>query len=77
MSKVDRLKTEIAFHEKMFFASLAGMLALIGWLAANYKTSDTWLVAFAVLGLMGSCGFGIDQYRRIKRLLIDLEDCDD
>lgn len=77
MSKLDRLKTEIAFHEKMFFASVAGMLALIGWLAGNYQTSATWLVACAVLGLMATCGFGIDQYRRIKRLLLDLEDCDD
>ena len=73
---MERLKTEIAFHEKMFFASLAAMLALIGWLAANYETSATWLVAAALLGLIGACGFGIDQYRRIKRLLNDLEDSD-
>ncbi len=75
MSKLDRIKTEIAFHEKMFFASMAAMLALIGWLTASYKTTAPWLLALAVLGLLGASLFGVDQYRRIKKLLVELEKC--
>ncbi|NND79705.1 MAG: hypothetical protein HKN53_07395 [Maribacter sp.] len=73
MPKIDRIKTEIAFHEKMFFGALAAMLALIGWMASNYQTSTSWLLLVALAGFLGVCIFGIDQYRRIKRLLVELE----
>ena len=73
MPKIDRIKTEITFHEKMFFGALAAMLALIGWMASNYQTATVWLLLVALAGLLSSCIFGIDQYRRIKRLLVELE----
>lgn len=73
MPKIDRIKTEIAFHEKMFFGALAAILALIGWMASNYQTSTVWLLLVALAGFLGACVFGIDQYRRIKRLLVELE----
>ncbi len=75
MPEIDRIKTEIAFHEKMFFAAVAGLLALIGWLASNYEDVAWWLVALGFFGILGAVGFGIDQYRRIKRLLVELGEC--
>ena len=75
MSKLDRLKAEIAFHEKMFFSSVAAMLALIAWLSASYTAGPAWLLFLAVLGLLGVSVFGVDQYRRIKKLLVELEEC--
>jgi hypothetical protein len=30
MPKIERIKAEISFHEKMFFAALAMVLALVG-----------------------------------------------
>ena len=70
MPKIDRIKTEIAFHEKLFFGALAAILALIGWMASN----ALWLLLVALAGFFGACIFGVDQYRRIKRLLVELED---
>ena len=75
MSRLDRIKAEIAFHEKMLFASIAAMLALIGWLTAKYQDQAAWLVFLGVAALFGICVFGIDQYRRIKKLLVELEEC--
>ena len=75
MPKIDGIKSEISFHEKMFFGAVATLLALTGWLASNYQASSTWLVFMAVCGLAGAGLFGIDQYRRIKRLLVELEEC--
>lgn len=75
MSKLERIKAEIAFHEKMFFVSIASMLALIGWLAVNYQEQESWLVFLAVVGLLGVSVFGVDQYKQIKKLLVELEEC--
>ncbi len=36
MSKIERIKAEISFHEKMFFAALAVVMALAGWAAEHY-----------------------------------------
>jgi len=35
MSKIERIKAEISFHEKMFFAALAVVMALVGWAAEH------------------------------------------
>ena len=32
MSESDSIKANIAFHEKMFFAAIAILVALIGWM---------------------------------------------
>lgn len=59
MSKADAIKAEIGFHEKMFFAALAGLLTLIGWLASSYKTASLCMIIAAVGGLLGAGLFGI------------------
>jgi len=74
MSKLDRIKAEISFHEKMFFAAVAAVLALMGWLAANIESDNTILLFLGVCALLGSVIFGLQQYRVVKRLLKALED---
>jgi hypothetical protein len=37
MSELDYIKVRIAFHEKIFFASLAVVFGLLGWIASNYQ----------------------------------------
>jgi cell division protein FtsL len=38
MSKLDRIKAEISFHEKMFFTAIAMMLGLLAQLSIPLKT---------------------------------------
>jgi Flp pilus assembly protein TadB len=73
--KIERISREISFHEKMFFGALAAMFAIISWLVTNYETANLWIVALGACGLLGAAIFGIDQYRRIKRLLEEMEKC--
>jgi uncharacterized MAPEG superfamily protein len=52
MSKIDRIKAEISFHEKMFFAALAVILALTGWAAENYLVaSRKFILLFIIMYL--------------------------
>jgi len=74
MSKSERLKAEIGFHEKLFFSSMALIMALIGWGASNYQTVSEWILLGAALGLLFSIGFGVWNYRQIQKLLEALED---
>ena len=74
MSKSDRLKAEIAFHEKMFFTSLALTLAVIGWTIEKADvTGDLMLIGAAMCSGLTSA-FGIWNYRQIRTLLEKLED---
>jgi hypothetical protein len=71
--KIDRIKAEIAFREKMFFAALAVILAVIGWAAERYLTVSFWMLSLAGAGLFCSLGFAFWSYKQMKRLLEDLE----
>jgi Flp pilus assembly protein TadB len=73
MPKIDRIKAEISFHEKMFFAALAVILALIGWAVERYLVVSFWMLALAAVGLFFSLAFAFWSYKRMKRLLEDLE----
>ncbi|TQV84245.1 hypothetical protein FKG94_06195 [Exilibacterium tricleocarpae] len=74
MSKSDRLKAEIAFHEKMFFAALAVFVALIAWAVENYQAVNGWILATAAAGSTLAIGFGLWNYRQIQALLKELSD---
>jgi hypothetical protein len=76
MSKLDRLKAEISFHEKMFFTAIAMMLGLLGWAANNYLSASTGVLFLAMIGLFGTAGFGVWNYKRIKQLLERLENAE-
>lgn len=73
MSKVDRIKAEISFHEKMFFAALAVILALVGWAAEHYLIISFWILLLCAIGFFCSLAFALWSYKQIKRLLENLE----
>ena len=54
MSKLDRLKAEISFHEKMFFTAIAMILGLLGWAANNYLTVSA-VVPFFINDWLNRC----------------------
>jgi uncharacterized membrane protein YqaE (UPF0057 family) len=68
MPKLERIKAEIAFHEKMFFAALAVVLALVGWAAEHYLTISSWILLLCALGFFCSLVFALWSYKQIKRL---------
>ena len=74
MSKLDKIKAEIAFHEKMFFAALTVVIGLIGWSASNFLSTSVFVLLLALFGMFASSIFGVFQYRLIKRLIEELED---
>lgn len=74
MSESKSIKANIAFHEKIFFAAIATLMTLIGWIASNYpSTNSVLLVVVLIIGFF-SGGFVVYQYRLIKRLIKELKD---
>ena len=76
MSKADRYKAEISFHEKMFFAALAVSLSLLAWAFKNYTEINFWFMIFVFIGFTASVGFGFWNFKQIKNLLEDLENAE-
>ena len=37
MPKIDKIKADISFHEKLFLGFMAALFAQIAWIAANYE----------------------------------------
>jgi len=74
MSRLDRLKADISFHEKMFFAALAIIFGLIGWSASNFLNTSLFVMLLAFCSLSVAIVFGVYQYRFIKKLIRELED---
>ncbi|MCU7835445.1 MAG: hypothetical protein KZQ83_09330 [gamma proteobacterium symbiont of Taylorina sp.] len=73
MSKIDKIKAEISFHEKMFFAALAVVIGLIGWAASNFLNVPSFILFLILFGVFASSIFGIFQYKFIKQLIKELE----
>ena len=76
MSRIDSLKANIAFHEKMFFAALAIVLSLTGWIVTNYLAVRVPLLILAFAVNVGGIAFGVYQYRVIKQLIRELENAE-
>jgi len=74
MSKLDKLKADISFHEKLFFSALAVLMGLTGWAASNFLSVPVFVMIFAFFGLLSSVIFAVFQYRFIKKLIKELED---
>ena len=76
MGRLDRIKAEISFHEKMFFTAIAMILCLLGWAANNYRSTDAVVLFLATTGLIGAAGFGVWNYKKVKQLLEKLENAE-
>ncbi|WP_027148876.1 hypothetical protein [Methylobacter tundripaludum] len=74
MSKLEGIKVELSFHEKILFAAVAIMITLVGWTAANYLVVKSWLLFMALLAIVGISIFIVYQYRIIKKLIKELID---
>jgi hypothetical protein len=75
MPKLDELKARLSFAEKMLFASLAIIFALVGWMSGNFDNSNAWLLAGAFAVLLFSTVFCVLSYRYIKRLIEEIGEC--
>lgn len=73
MSESESIKAEISFHEKMFFAAIAILVTLVGWMASNYLTANGLVLVFVLFGIVGASAYVIYQYRLIKRLIQELK----
>ena len=73
MSESESIKADIAFHEKMFFAAIALIITLIGWLASSYGSSNDTLAVLALIACFLSACFTVYQYRLVKRLIKELK----
>ena len=74
MSESESIKANIAFHEKMFFAAIAVLVTLAGWMASNYTIVSGLLLVSAFVVSVFSGVYVIYQYRLIKRLIKELKD---
>lgn len=52
MSESESIKADIAFHEKMFFAAIAILVTLIGWMASNYPSVGSLVLISALVGIV-------------------------
>jgi len=73
MSESESIKADIAFHEKMFFAAIAVLVTLIGWISSNYAEAGTLHLSLASLTAGFTGVYVIFQYRLIKRLIKELK----
>lgn len=74
MSESESIKADIAFHEKMFFVAIAALMALIGWMTANYMIVSSLLLIIVLVVSFFSGIYVVYQYRLIKRLIKELKD---
>jgi hypothetical protein len=69
---LDRLREELAIQKQLFFAALAIMFGLTGWIVVN--ADRYWLVlAAGALAVVFSGVFGYSRYKRMNQLLEEIE----
>lgn len=73
MARLERIKAEIGFDEKQFFAALAILVTIIGWCSTQYQTANSLLVIAAIILAAMMTFVGIYKYRRIHTLPVALE----
>ena len=66
MPKIDKIKADISFHEKLFFGFMAALFAQIAWIAANYEAIRWSLLLVSLVAMIGTIAFCVTQYRTIK-----------
>ena len=73
MPNSDRVKAEVAFIEKLFFASLAIVVAVTGWLVGEYSKANALMTAGAGVMVVSGLCFCAWACRKIYKLFGDLE----
>lgn len=70
MAKIDELKERMALLKFWLGILVAVFMALVGWLATNYKNTDLLLIIGASVCVVSSC-FGVFIVNRRIRALLD------
>lgn len=76
MARIDRLKAEIGFNEKQFFAAIAIVATLVAWCVSEYLTAHLWLVSGAIVLIILISLVAFFKHRRVSILLEALENAE-
>ena len=72
---LEELKVKLAFFEKLFFAGLAIVVILSGWIASNYDKTSVWILLGAVIAFFLTAIGMVIVYRNIKTLFKAIGKC--
>lgn len=73
MTKLDKLKEDIAFEKQVFFLFFAAGFGILGWLFTNATTADRFLLYIAGAGEAVDVVILAYFGRRIKNKIQELE----
>lgn len=74
MAKLDNVKADLGFSEKLFFGAMAIMVGVISWTQTGYVDAQRWQLVIAFVAICSVAVYNIQIYRKIKRLTKELED---
>ncbi|MEE9425243.1 MAG: hypothetical protein V3V18_09725 [Methylococcales bacterium] len=74
MSKLDRLKEEIAYQKYYLSVAIAIVVGLSGWLGVHVKSADSSLIIAGSIVVIFSSFFAYTRHKRIYQLLQEIED---
>ena len=73
MSKLDRLKEDLAIQKLLFSISVALVVGLTGWVVANFDRH--WLLLLSsTIAVVAGAFFGYSRFSRMNQLLREIED---
>ncbi len=74
MSKLDRLKEDIAYQKYYLSVAIAIVIGLSGWLGVHVKSADASLMIAGSIVVIFSSLFAYTRHKRIDQLLQEIED---
>ncbi len=74
MSKVDRLKEELAYIRYYISVAITGAIAISGWLVMNIETATWYSIIGGSAVVIFSVLFVYTRHKRVEQLLQELED---
>ena len=72
VSKLDRLKEELAIQKQLFFVALAIAIALVGWVATHLD-AELLMLVLCTGTIIGDIVFAMTRLRRMYQLLEEIE----
>ena len=73
MPKLERLKEELAIQKQLFFAAVAVVLGLTGWVVTNLEKHWLLIAAGSIVVVLSGL-FAATRFRRMGQLLEEIED---
>ena len=74
MGELDEKKLEIDYLEKLFFAALAAVFALLGWLASNYESVSLVILVLAFISFLVGVLFVYNVNSKIRKLIREVRE---